>query len=86
MRWFVKFACLVWLSILSFTASALDINISRYKVYEADLNGDGKLDYYFQGKQLFVPLHGDIMIPIVLHAPASLTIYSYGTQYFVPVE
>ncbi len=86
MRWFVKFVCLVWLSILSFTASALDINISRYKVYEADLNGDGKLDYYFQGKQLFVPLHGDIMIPIVLPAPASLTIYSYGTQYFVPVE
>lgn len=86
MRWFVKFTHLILLSILAFNVTALDINLSRYKVYEADLNGDGKLDYYFQGKQLIVPIHGDIITPIVLPAPASLTIYSYGNQYFVPVE
>lgn len=86
MRWFIKVLCLVLFSALSAISTALDINLSRYNVYEADLNGDGKLDYYFQGKQLIIPIHGDIIIPIVLPAPANLTIYSYGNQYFVPVE
>ncbi|PUA28581.1 MAG: hypothetical protein B0W54_19305, partial [Cellvibrio sp. 79] len=36
MQWFVKFTCLVWFCILSFTVSALDIDLSRYKIREAD--------------------------------------------------
>ncbi len=74
------------LGISSAWSVTVDPNLSKYKVYQADLNTDGKLDYYFQGIPLIILLHGDVATPIVLPAPASFVVYSQGTGFLLPME
>ena len=64
---------------------ASDIAVHRYKVYEADLNSDERQDYYFEGIPLVVPIHGDIVTPILLSAPQSFVVYSYDNIFLTPV-
>jgi YD repeat-containing protein len=64
-----------------------EVDISKYEVYQGDLNSDGKVDYYFHGKRIFVPIAGDILIPIFLTAPQSFSIQATGGNLFlVPYE
>ncbi len=64
LRGIFSFFCLFIFSI-SF-AYSLDINPGRYTVYFGDINEDGFTDVYFQGKEQYVPIVGDITIPLIL--------------------
>ena len=89
MRSIVKVVLFFWVWVIGFTSAwavTIDPNLNKYKIYQADLNGDNKPDYHFQGISLFIPIHGDIVIPIALPAPASFTIYSHGNIFLTPFE
>ncbi len=47
-------------------AHSINIDTNRYDIYFGDVNGDGFEDVYFHGKELFVPIAGDIFIPLIL--------------------
>ncbi|OZY87300.1 hypothetical protein CBP51_10065 [Cellvibrio mixtus] len=66
-------------------AVTIDSNFNKYKVYQSDLNGDGRPDYYFHGVSLFVLIHGDIATPIALPAPESFVLYSHGDKFLTPI-
>lgn len=80
------FVLVVFLGMVSAWSNASDIAVHRYKVYEADLNNDGRQDYYFEGKQLVVPIHGDIITPILLSPPQSFVIYSDHDIFLEPTH
>ncbi len=64
-----------------------EVELFKYEVYQGDMNSDGKVDYYFHGKQVFVPIAGDILIPIFLTAPQSFSIQATsGNLFLVPYE
>ncbi len=47
-------------------AHSINIDTNRYDIYFGDVNGDGFEDVYFHGKEQFVPIAGDIFIPLIL--------------------
>ncbi|MES2824407.1 MAG: RHS repeat-associated core domain-containing protein [Pseudomonadota bacterium] len=59
-------------------SSNKEITSNNYDVYLGDVNGDGKSDYYFHGKQIIIILHGDIATPIVILPPPSFVIYGWN--------
>ncbi|MEO0442474.1 MAG: FG-GAP-like repeat-containing protein [Pseudomonadota bacterium] len=77
-------ACIVVLScLISLFAHSIQIDTDRYDIYFGDVNGDGFTDVYFHGKERFVPIAGDIVIPIILQAPDSFALireYSRSDQ------
>lgn len=73
------------LGVSSAGAVTIDSNFNKYKVYQSDLNGDGRTDYYFHGVSLFVLIHGDIATPIALPSPESFVLYSHGDKFLTPI-
>ena len=61
------------------SVGAVDLNPSRYDIYYGDINGDSYTDVYLKGKSAFVPVAGDIFIPLVLPAPPSVVMYRDAT-------
>ncbi len=61
-----------------------EITPYNYDVYRGDLNGDGKSDYYFDGKKQIILLHGDIAIPVTILPPSSFIVMKDGNSYLSP--
>jgi len=60
---------LVALSLLAATPIALQAaewSSASHKIYSGDYNGDGRTDIFLKGAPKFVPIAGDIMIPLLL--------------------
>lgn len=53
-------------SICSSLAYGLDLRASNYDIYIGDVNNDGYADFYFSGKPLFLILHADPAIPLMI--------------------
>lgn len=70
---------------VSMPGQALEMDSNIYDIYVGDLNNDGLKDYYFQGKDRYLILHGDIAIPILFQAIPSFVIY-HSAQGYEPAE
>ncbi len=69
----------------SSTAFSQNVNSGNYDIYYADIDGDGLTDVYFHGKEQFLLIHGDIIVPIIVAAPISFVLYQRSYGYDAPV-
>jgi YD repeat-containing protein len=79
-------ACLIPLCLLMASAYSLasDLDSTHYDIYYGDIDSDGDQDIYFNGKELFVLLHGDIATPIIVPAEQSFALYQESGTYGAP--
>ncbi|GAA5444532.1 hypothetical protein Misp06_02719 [Microbulbifer sp. NBRC 101763] len=69
------------LLVLLFSAGSLiaeNIDDSYYDVYYGDVNGDGVDDIYLKARDLYVMIHGEVVVPLVL--PPINPSYLYASQ------
>lgn len=74
-------ACLLLLSEFSSADALPNVNLDTYEIYFGDLNGDGNSDYYFNPKPLFVLIHSDVSIPLMIGQIGAFAVYRNATGY-----
>jgi len=52
--------------LMSGVANAAEWSSASHKIYSGDYDGDGRADIFLKGAPKFVPIAGDIMIPLLL--------------------
>lgn len=74
--------CLLMILGISSHSVANDFNPSHFEVYIGDINGDGVDDVYLAAKTLFVPVAGDIFIPLWTKVRSNYQLLSASTSQY----
>ncbi|WP_460103405.1 RHS repeat domain-containing protein [Sessilibacter sp. MAH4] len=79
-----KLAAFASLSTLAFNATAIDFENFEYDVYVGDQNGDGIDDIYLSAKDSFIPIHGEVLVPLSIQLADNYVLQGGDGFYYDP--